>query len=163
MKENVTKLYPGWKEAVTKIVERVEKEGYGVMFSTEALFEMMDIKVPETATPEDWKKHSLEVMASTTNLIETLLKDHNLCLHNVRGQGYKILHPDDQVTIGADKRFKSVLHHLGKAMQVLTHVDPDKLSYEGQQQQMRRLGKAAFLVAGIKGKKRITGGEALSE
>lgn len=159
MEENVTKLYPGWKEAAIKILERVERDGYGIMFSHEDLYVLMDIKVPEVATPEEFKKHAFEVMTNTLNLSKSLLEEHNLCLHNVRGQGYQVLHPDDQVTVAADKRFRRALHHIGQAVAVLTHVDVDSLSYDGQQEQVRRLGKAAFLFSGLSKKKKVGGGE----
>jgi hypothetical protein len=161
MQNGITKLYPGWKEATVKIVERVSREGYGIMFSHEDLYAMMDIKVPEMATPEVFKKHAFEVMASTLNLFKCLLEEHNLCLHNVRGQGYQVLHPDDQVTIAADKRFKRALHHIGQAVAVLTHVDVDALSFDGQQEQVRRLGKAAFLFSGLSKKKKVAENEKL--
>lgn len=157
MMENAVKLFPGWREAADRIVERVTEQGYGVIFSHDDLLKMMDIKLPEMATPDEYKKYSLEVMTSTVNLTQWLLHNHNLCLHNVRGQGYQILHPDDQVTIAADKRFKMVAHHLGKAVEVLTRVDQEALSHDGQQAQLRGLGKAAFLISGFSKKRKFPG------
>jgi hypothetical protein len=153
MENNVTKIWPGWKEAARKITERVEKDGYGILISQNDLLKMMDIKTPEYATPQEYKKYAFEVMNSLVNLTIILLEEHNLCLHNVRGQGYQILHPNDQVTIAADTKFRKVIHHLSQAVSILTHVDQDSLSYDGQQEQIRRLGKAAFLFSGLSKKK----------
>ena len=155
--DNTVKLFPGWREAADRIVDRVTEQGYGVIFSHDDLLKMMDIKQPEMATPEEFNKYSLEVMTSTVSLSLWLLHNHNLCLHNVRGQGYQILHPDDQVTIAADKKFKKVIHHLGQAVAILTHVDQQALSHDGQQAQMRGLGKAAFLISGFSKKKKFPG------
>lgn len=158
MEENVTKLYPGWKEAADQIVKRVSAEGYGVMISHENLLAMMDMKTPEAGTAEDFKKYAFELLTNTVNLTKSLLEEHNLCLHNVRGQGYQVLHPDDQVTIAADKRIKKALHHVGQALMVLTHVDGEALSYDGQQEQVRRLGKVGFLFSALSKKKKVGNG-----
>jgi hypothetical protein len=158
--QNVTKLFPGWKEAVSQIVDRVGREGYGVMLSFENLFTMMDIQTPATATFEEWQKHQFEVLDNIENLKRSLLEDHNICLQNVRGQGYQVLHPDDQVTIAANKLFKKAMTKVRQAVEVITHVDLAALSFDGQQQQMRQLEKASFLHAVMSKKKIGVGGGA---
>ena len=158
MQNGVTKLYPGWKEATTQIVARVRKEGYGLIFSFENLFSMMDIQTPAMATCEVWQKHQFEVLDHIENLKRVLLEDHNICLQNVRGQGYQVLHPDDQVTVAANRLFKKAMTKVRQAVEVITHVDMEALSFDGQQQQMRQLEKAAFLHS-VMSKKKIGGEE----
>ena len=158
MADNVTKLYPGWKEAVHKIVDRVSKEGYGVMLSFEDLFALMDIKTPATATCEEWQKYQFEVLDNIENLKRALLEDYNICLQNVRGQGYQVLHPDDQVTVAVDKALKKALARVRQAVIIATHVDQTALSFDGQQNQMRQLEKASFLHAAMSKKGQFAGG-----
>ena len=159
MQNGVTKLYPGWKEAVDQIADRVNREGYGVMFSHEDLHKMMDIKIPETGTHEEYKKRDLEIMASIVNLTDTLLKEHNICLKNVRGQGYMVLTPDDQVSIGVEQEWRKIGRLVCKAVQKAVCVNQEALSFEGQQMQVRQMEKASFFRAAMSKKKRVVGGE----
>lgn len=157
--DGVTKLHPGWKEAVSQIVDRVRLEGYGVMFSHEDLHKMMDIKIPETGTHDEYKKRDLEIMSSIVNLTDTLLKEYNICLKNVRGQGYMVLTPDDQVSIGVEQEWRKIGRLVCKAVQKAVCVNQEALSFEGQQVQVRQIEKASFFRAAMSKKKKIGGEE----
>jgi len=155
---DMVKLYPGWKEAGAHIVARTEAEGYGLVFSFEELFCLMDLKWPETASLEDWKRLSFEKLQYMENLKNLLLEEHNLCLHNIRGEGYRVLHPNDQVTVGIEKEYQKIGRLICKIVNKAVHVNQMELSFDGQQQQMRHLEKAAFLQAVMGKKKKLAGG-----
>jgi hypothetical protein len=156
----VLKLHPGWQEAARQIVVRTEAEGYGLVFSFEELFTLMDLKEPQTANLEEWRRHSFEKLQYVENLKSLLLQEHNLCLQNIRGVGYQVLHPDDQVTVAIDRDYRRIGRMLCKIVNKAIHVNQRELSFEGQQHQMRQLERAAFLKAVMgKGKKLAAGGE----
>jgi len=153
---DVIKLYPGWKEAAEQIAKKVKAEGYEIILTWEELYDLMDIKVPETATKEKWKEHEFEVLQNMENLKKLLLREYNLHLENVRGVGYQVLHPNDQVRIAPDKQLEKALAHVEKAREILTNVNQEALSFDGQQHQMRGLEKVGFYKAVMgKGKKII--------
>lgn len=155
---DMVKLYPGWKEAAAHIVARTEAEGYGLSFSFKELFDLMDFKKMEIGSAEEWEKYSFEKLQNLENLKNLLLEEHNLCLHNIRGEGYQVLHPDDQITLAIDKDYRKIGKMVCKIIKKAIHVNQQELSFDGQQQQMRQMEKAAFLQAVMGKRKKVAGG-----
>jgi len=155
--DKAIKLYPGWKEAADRILKRWENEGYGILISFQELHGYMDITEPRNGTSAQWKSYSFEVLQATENLKKYLLEEHLLHLENVRGQGYMVLHPNDQVTIAANKLFKKAMFKVNQTIKLLTHVDMSSLSEEGKQSQLLQLEKAAWLKASFRGKRKFPG------
>lgn len=150
MEQPTVKPFPGWKNAEQEILQIVERQGYGVMLNHATLHEWFDIKEPkEYDTKEAWQKYTLELLASTQSLIDSLLIEHNICLYNIRGEGYQILHPDEQVDRGAEKHMKKMHKEWRKMVATLTCVNDDHLSVEGQRKQINKLTMAAKIKSSL--------------
>jgi hypothetical protein len=149
----MTKAYPGWKNALEKILIRVKLEGYGVIFSHEELLALMDIQIPQVATLQELQKYQLETLSSVENLKDTLIEEYSLYLMNIRGVGYQILHPNDQVDKAPKKHLKKMRKELTRAMTSLTNVHAELLDYDRSQARVRGLARLAFIRAAINKKK----------
>lgn len=56
------------------------------------------------------------------SLRKDVLKNHNYLLVNVRGQGYRILHPKDQTQYAYDQLVKDISKSFREANEIMTHV-----------------------------------------
>ena len=149
-----TKAYPGWKNAIEKIMERVNTEGFGVLFSKKELLDYCDIKVPERATAPEWQQHSFEVLDHIDHMVKELSEEYDICLFNVKGQGYKVLHPNDQVEKEPQKHFKKIRREISKTKRSLTNVKTELLSDDKQTLRLNMLTRVAF-IRGAMNKKRL--------
>lgn len=146
------RIYPPWKEAVEIIAGRVKREGYGIIFSHEELLNLFDLKTPELATPEVWRKLQFDVLQSLESLKDALLSEHSIYLLNIRGLGYQALPPGEQVEVVPRKYMKKIHNLIMKSIKSLVHV-ADEMLDEGQQEtRLRNLEKLAFL-KGASGRK----------
>lgn len=140
-----TLKHPAWKNAIEIILARFDSEGYGIMFSDDELNEMLDIKKPLYGSFSNFQEYQLERLSQLESLKIALLEDNNLCLENSRGNGYMIMHPNDQIMKTAHKFKRHARKKINRMMSVLTNVDVGSLSNEGKQKQLDELGKAAFI------------------
>lgn len=154
---NTIKLYPGWKEAAMQIAKRVSEKGYELFLSFDELYELMDIKQPsQTQSINQWKMHSFEWLQHIENLKKILLEEYNICLFNVRGEGYRVLHPNEQIMEAVPKRMKKAMQTINKAVLELTHVNQELLSYDAQQNQFRNMERISFVKAALSKRRKIT-------
>ena len=152
---DTTKKYPAWKNAVEIILTRFDKEGYGVMFSDNEINEMLEINKPGYGSYDAFQKFQLERLSQLESLKIALLEDANLCLENSRGNGYMLMHPDDQINKTAKKFHKHARNKINRMVSVLTNVDNESLSIDCKRQQLDMLGKAAFIRAAMNKRKLI--------
>jgi len=145
------KRYPGWKNAEDKILGIIELNGYGQTISMEQLHNFMELEEPDTL--EKYKKYQFEWLGSVENLKDSLLENHQICLMNLRGQGYIICTPDDQVSKAYAKLIKKAQMTLRKAINTLTNVNQSLLSEEGSKTRLENMAKVAFIKQAINKKK----------
>ena len=155
MEQPIEKPFHGWKNAEQEILQIVENKGYGVFLNHAKLHEWFGIKEPKEMSKEAWQKYTFELLASTQNLLDSLLIEHNIFLYNIRGEGYQVLHPDEQVDRGADKYIKKMLAQCRKAILVLKCVNEDVLSIEGQRKRLEKLTTVAKIKSSIREKIQI--------
>jgi len=155
-----TKKHPPWKNAIEIILGRFDEEGYGIMFSDEEINKMLEMKKPVYGAYDDFQRFQLERLNQLESLKIALLESVNLCLENSRGNGYVLMHPDDQVKIVGKKFLKHARNKVNRAASVLTNVDNESLSNEGRQRQLDMLGKAAFIRAAMNKRKIISSSKA---
>ena len=148
----IIRIYPPWKEAVQVIANRVRQEGYGIIFSHEELLNLFDLKMPETATPEVWRKLQFDLLQNLDNLKDALLSEHSIFLLNIRGLGYEILHPGDQIEVVPQKYMKKIHTLIMKSIKSLVCVAEGVLDEGQQQSRLRNLERMAFL-KGASGRK----------
>ena len=150
-----TKKHPAWKNAIEIILKRFDTKGYGIVFSDEEINEMLEIKKPEFGSYDSFQKFQLERMSQLESLKEVLLENSSLCLESLRGNGYILMHPDDQVQIVAKKFFKHARNKIKRATAVLINVNYELLSSDVKQKQLDMLGKTAFIKAAMNKRKLI--------
>lgn len=149
-----TTFYPGWKQAAFDIVSMVESNGYGFTISHDELLNMLELeKLTGLVTPQKCEEFSLKRLSYTESLKDVLLKEHNIYLSSVRGEGYQILFPDDQVKFGPAKHLKRAAKEISKAIQTLSNVNVGLLSDDGKRIQERGLARTAFIKATFNQKK----------
>lgn len=137
------KTYPPYKNAVDEIVNTTSTEGYGKLFTHEQLKEWMDITDSE---------NPFAYMSAMEKLKDELLLDHNIFLDNERGNGYRVLEPDEQVTVGADKFIKKAQKYVGKSKKTLLCVNDGHLSMDNKALRLRKMERIAFLQASFRKK-----------
>jgi len=151
-----TKKHPAWKNAIEIILNRFDEEGYGIMFSDSDILTMLELEKPNVGTYETYQKFSLGKLSQLESLKKTLLEQSNLCLENVKGDGYMLMHPDDQISKTSQKYYRHARKKINRMVSVLTYVDSEKLSFEGKQKQLDQLGRAAFIRAAMNKRKVFT-------
>lgn len=150
-----TKKHPAWKNAIEIILKRFDEDGYGIMFSDAEILLMLELERPSVGTYDDFQTFNLDKLAQLESLKKELLESSNLCLENSRGNGYMLMHPDDQVTKTSQKYYRHARKKMNRMVSVLTYIDNDALSQEGKQKQINQLGKAAFIRAAMNKRKII--------
>jgi hypothetical protein len=145
MDENALRIYPPWKEAVGIIAARVEREGYGIILTHEEFLDMFDLKIPAIATPATWRKLQFDLLQNMDNLRSTLLEDHNIFLLNIRGIGYQVLTPGEQVDIVPKIYIDKINGLIRKSIKSQMYIDADNLDDTQRQTRLRNLEKMAFL------------------
>jgi hypothetical protein len=143
-----TRIHPIWKEAAMAIAARVAREGYGFTIDLDELYAALETKRPRAHSFwKDVKKSQFDFLEKVEELKRECLHKHNLYLHNVRGRGYKVLAPDDQVTIGWERQHDKARKHLRKSLDVLANVAVAALSDAGQKNRDRNINRTVFIMA----------------
>lgn len=146
MENTETKFYPAWKQAGIEIAEMVKNKGYGFIISHDDLLNMLELKKPTgLVTPAVCEQFSLKRLSYIELLKDFLLRDNNIYLWNVQGEGYQVLCPDEQVKAGPAKHLKHARKEISKAIQILTNVNNQLLSTDGKRIQERGIARVAFL------------------
>lgn len=146
-----TDEYPLWRIAAAKVLETFETRGYGATFYHNQLKQWMGIDEPTSF--QEAEQARLDYLSGMEKLREDLLKNSNLHLHPVVGKGYAILHPKDQVTIGADRYIRKSRQALKTSAQILQHVNTGALDMESQNVRFNKIGRLAFLESSFRKRK----------
>lgn len=142
---------PMWGQVVSRVVERFENESYGFTMYHAELKELMAI-FPAT-TIEESKKEQLDYMTGIEKARDTLLEDYNLCLYCVRGEGYMVLHPNDQIKKGADYYIRKSQKALSRTMATLANVDSEQLDLDATNLRLAKMNRIAFIKAAFRKRK----------
>ena len=143
---------PMWGQVVNKVRERFENESYGFTIEHSELKKLMAILPARTI--EESKKEQLDYLTGMEKARDTLLEDYNLCLFSVRGEGYQVLHPEDQIKKGADYYIKKSQKALSRTMNTLANVDSEVLGIEETSLRLSKMNRIAFIKAAFR-KRRI--------
>lgn len=140
--------YPLWRIALSNILDAFDSSGYGIEFKHEQIRDWMGIRKPETI--KEFKKHELDYMQGMDKLKSELLDESNLYLHSIPGFGYKLLHPSEQISKGADHYLQRSQRNLAKTAHILANVDRNELSIEDKALQISKINRLAFLKAAFR-------------
>lgn len=125
MSEDLTKT-PRWKQAVEDLLAEF---GYGEMVTHEWMekrFGMPSLDDSQRLTVEQFRDRQFEWLANVEAFKAALLKDHQVCLQSVRGEGYRWVPPHEQTGV-AVKEFESnarkVFRAAGSKLRNLRHLE----------------------------------------
>lgn len=79
-----------------------------------------------------------------------LLKDYGRILETVRGNGYRVVKPDDYVDHSL-RQYKSGFNRIKKGTSILSHAPTKDMSFEGRETYRRVNDRAMILNASMKG------------
>lgn len=147
------KKHPPWKQAIDKILEKFEREGYGCLITDDEFYEYLSLDIKEIKTAEDYKKFSLLTLQRYT-AIERLLCDHDIYLQRSPGNnGFEILSPKDQITKGYDKRMERFRKELNKLTKVVTNVNYEFLSMDEERDRQLKIIKSSMVKTALNKRK----------
>lgn len=144
--------YPLWRVAMEKVLVLFEDHGHGFTITHDKLMAWMGIEKPTTV--ERVKRAQLDYLSGIDSLRTELLESANLYLHPVIGQGYKLLHPSEQINKGASYYLNKSKRALRRTAMVLANVDTNLLSTEEKKAHIDSISRIAFLKAAYR--RRIT-------
>ena len=153
--ENVqVKKHPPWKQALDKIRERQEQEGYGFFISDNEIDEMLSIKAPTgICTVEEYDKYECQRL-QIYETIKKLLRNYDICLYIYFGSdGFVVLHPNDQVTVAYPKQRAKTMRELRQCYFLLSNIANDLLSTENEVKRNEELVRLEFARRGLNKRK----------
>lgn len=151
--ELMIKKHPPWKEAIDKILEKFEREGYGCLVSDDEFIQWLSLDQREIKTVDEFKKYNLQMLQRYVT-IEKLLSDHNICLQRSLGNnGFEILSPQDQITRGYDRKMTKLRKELNNLVRVVTNVNHELLSLEEERDRQLKILKGAMVKNAINKRK----------
>jgi|GEM_PF-761315 len=120
-------VHPAWRQALAGFHEQGFEAGDLVGFDW--LYEAFKITRPGPATRyEDAKKAELAFVAAMEPFRGALLREHQIALDNVRGQGYRIVPPPEQTEWAETAGLREAKRALGKMGHRLSFVDMRQLN-----------------------------------
>ena len=120
------KVYPAWKQAADDLMADFS---YGDMVTHEWLelrFGMPTLADSHRLTAEQFRARQFEWLANVESFKAFLLKEHQVCLQSVRGEGYRWVPPHEQTSV-AVKEFETgarrVFKAAGNKLRNLRHLE----------------------------------------
>lgn len=130
------------KEIAAYIASNVD---YEAVIPLDQLDEMLGVTLPKFGTISEIQSAQLARMAAIEHLSGELLKTHSLMLKNVRGEGYKIVLPGQQVSTAMRDGTAKVVKELRKAARRVVNVRTQELNPQQVAEQEDALNKLAGL------------------
>ena len=137
--------FPTWKQAAEDFLAEFK---YGDMVThawMEQRFGMPSLGDYQRMTPEEFRDRQFEWLANVEAFKAALLKEHQVCLQSVRGEGYRWVPPHEQTGV-AVKEFESsarkVFRTAGNKLRNLRHLE---LTDEQRRANMDAIAKVSAL------------------
>ena len=121
------------------LAETIANMNYGEILTHKQIEEILQEK---HKTP----KYNSEVARAK----KIALKNYNKCIENIRGDGYRILYPDNYTTHSLN-HYKRGFKELQKGKDVLDYAPINDMSEEGQARYKRVYDRSVILLASMKG------------
>lgn len=120
---NTPTLLPEWRQAAKDIAENFK---YGEVVTLDWLRDAFHLVEPKTI--EDFRNYQFAFMGNMDALRQELLQEHQLLLTSVRGVGYELVEPNEQVETAWQATFVRVKRELTKLASAVRHIRYDELS-----------------------------------
>ena len=117
---------PRWKQAVDELMDEF---AYGDLVTHEWMetrFGMPSIADTQRLTAEQFRERQFEWLANVEAFKAALLKDHQVCLQSVRGQGYRWVPPGEQTGVAVrefEHSARKVFRNAGHKLRNLRHLE----------------------------------------
>jgi hypothetical protein len=115
--------YPAWRQAARDLASTFS---YGDVVTLDWLSEAFMLPAPKTI--KQYRAHQFAFLHHLDALRQELLEQHQLALRNIRGEGYEVVHPNNQVDFAWTTAFTRVRRELGKLASNITHIRHHELS-----------------------------------
>lgn len=136
------KVHPIWKDAASKVVEQFKE---GDMISMDWLHRHFDIQKPEVCSFDAFQKYQFELMAATDGFKNELLEVYQIAIANVRGEGYRILPPNQQTGYAEKKFLGDIGKSVRKAASILSNINFDRLDDKERKENADAKGRIAAI------------------
>lgn len=121
------------------LAEEIAKKAYGDVIYHSEISEIIS------------EKHNTHKYTSTIQQArKILIKEYGIVLESIRGNGYRIVQPDDYVSHSL-RHYKRVFNEFKKASDTLIHAPVNSMTDEGRDIYRRVYDRAVVLDASIKG------------
>lgn len=146
-------IFPAWKNAVEIVAENFKS---GDVLSMNWIHENFMIEKPNNGTFDDFQKYQFELMAAMDGFKNELLEVHQIAIANIRGEGYRILHPKEQTGYSEKKFIDDMKKSATKAVALLNNIKFDSLSDVERKENADTKSRVAAIYTMSKKKKAIT-------
>lgn len=116
-------LHPEWRQAAKDLAASFK---YGDLITLDWLREAFLLKEPQTI--QEFKSYQLDFLSCMDALRQELLVEHQLSLKNIRGAGYELVSPNEQVEVAWQATFGKVRRELGKLSGAIRYIRHDELT-----------------------------------
>lgn len=127
--------------------DAVKLFSYGDVIPKSWLMDKFNLKMPEVGTKAIFDSVAFEFLQNVDRFKDILLFEHKMLLVAVRGEGYRIVKPEQQSEVAMRRLRDQVARELRKAVDTLTHIRDDLLCDSEIRKRDEALGKTAALAA----------------
>jgi len=139
--------FPSWRQAVQDFLSEFK---YGDIVTHEWLeehFGIPTLRDSQRLTAEEFRDRQFAWLASIEAFKSELLRDHQVCLESVRGEGYRWTFPSEQTGVAIKEFERDARRVFRTAGRRLHHIRLDELS----ENQRRENLDAVTRLSGIRG------------
>lgn len=140
--EHVVSLFPQWRQAVENASDSYT---YGDVIPHEWLIDHFGLEKPKHGTDEQFKKYQFDFLEAMEGFKNAMLVEHHMALENVRGRGYRILHPNEQTDFAIRQYKITMAREVRKAANLLHNIEVSMLTPEEQRENINARGKLAAI------------------
>jgi hypothetical protein len=138
-------LFPAWRQAVRDLLSDF---AYGDIVPhawLEQRFGMPQLNESQQLTAAEFSKRQFDWLQNIEAFKDELLREHNVCLQSVRGEGYRWVPPGEQSRVAMDSFEKNAKRVFATAAQRLRNVRVDELTDEQRKENSDSIAKLASL------------------
>ena len=130
-------LSPPHKQAAK---EAADEFAYGDLISLEWINDHSGIEFPKgRQLIEVYNKIALKKLSFLGQFIEEMLTEHKMSLKNVRGEGYRIVNPNEQADTAQEQFAKRLEKEADKAVNIINNTRHDMLDADGRKKSVDTL------------------------
>jgi len=143
MSDSSVKLFPAWKQAVRDFLNEFK---YGDIVSHEWLADHFSMVLQdEKLSAAEFRARQFEWLSSIEGFKDQLLRDHQVMLQSVRGEGYRWCAPEEQTRIATVEFERDMRRTFRATAMRLRHVRIEELTGEQRQENADAIAKLSVL------------------